>query len=53
MLAEAVERPELVDRRARSLSVGVRMREIAYSDAERPEVAGEEAMTGKKPWWTT
>jgi len=54
VLAEAVERPELVGRRAQSPSVGVRIRMIAYSDgAERLGELVKKAIVGEKPWWTT
>lgn len=55
MLAEAVERPELVGRRARSPTGESRMRVISYSDgAERLGVLVKKAMVaGEKPWWTT
>jgi hypothetical protein len=55
VLAEAVERPELVDRRARSPTVGVRMRVDSYlMGAERLGVLVKKAIfAGRKPWWTT
>ena len=55
MLAEAVERPELVGSRARSPSAGARRRVDSYLvGAERLGELVEKAMVaGKKPWWTT
>lgn len=55
MLAEAVGRPELVDRRAQSPSEEVRMRVDSYSiGAERLGVLVKKAMVSvEKPWWTT
>lgn len=55
MLAEAVGRPEQVDRRAQSPSEEARMRVDSYSiGAERlGELVKKAMVTGGKPWWTT
>lgn len=55
MLAEAVEGPERVGRRAQSPSVDERMEVDSYSMvAERREELVRKAMlTVGKPWWTT
>jgi hypothetical protein len=55
VLAEAVERPELVDRRAQSLTGELRRRDDSYLiGAERLGVLVKKAMiAGRKPWWTT
>jgi hypothetical protein len=55
VLAEAVERPELVDRRARSPTGDERRRVDSYLiGAERLGVLVKKAIfAGGKPWWTT
>jgi len=55
VLAEAVGRPELVDRKARSPSEEGRMRIDSYSmGAERlGELVKKAMLTAGKPWWTT
>ena len=54
MLAEAVGRPERVDRTARSPSLDERMRVDSYLVvAERRGELVKKAMTVEKPWWTT
>lgn len=55
MLAEAVEGPELVGRRAQSPTGESRMRIESYSvGADRLGVLVKKAMfAGGKPWWTT
>jgi hypothetical protein len=55
VLAEAVERPELVDRRAQSLTGALRRRVDSYLiGAERLGVLVKKAIVaGRKPWWTT
>lgn len=55
MLAEADERPELVDRRGQSPADDARMRVDSYSMvAERRwELVRKAMLTVGKPWWTT
>ena len=55
MLAEAVGRPELAGRRARSPSEEARMRVMSYSVVaeRRGELVKKAMLTVEKPWWTT
>jgi hypothetical protein len=55
VLAEVVERPELVGRRAQSPTGAMRMRVDSYLiGAERLGVLVKKAIfAGGKPWWTT
>jgi hypothetical protein len=54
VLAEAVERPELVDRRARSPTEARRRVDSYLIGAERLGVLVKKAIfAGGKPWWTT
>jgi len=55
VLAEAVERPELVDRRAQSPTGAMGMRVDSYLiGAERLGVLVKKAIFAEgKPWWTT
>jgi hypothetical protein len=55
VLAEVVERPELVDRRAQSPAGDARRRVDSYLvGAERLGMLVKKAIfAGRKPWWTT